>query len=336
MRRDSKEMSNLFVSEKAELHAHLNGCIPQEKIKELVQKHNVEIPPDFDINKDLQILEPVNSLLEYFKPWLVLKRLPVGKECLAEMVDAAIGTLAEDNITYVEFRNSPFNICGINNISIDETVEWLIETLSQASTNYGVEAHLVISLSRYNFDLEKASELLDAMRSKNEDGMIVGVDLSGDENAPITEEVAKFFRTAKHELGLGVTMHAGETGNLENIRWAVEECHADRLAHALAAAKCQRTLEVLTQKDICLEISLISNLRTGAVKTLESHPVLTFIKDGVPFVLCSDNPQVHDSTLSDEYNLFDSLTSRRDLLESMFSTQKKYCFSRENSNHEAD
>lgn len=322
--------------EKAELHAHLNGCIPPDKIRELIRKHNVEIPPDFDIDRDLQILEPVSSLLEYFKPWLVLKRLPVGKACLAEMVDAAVGTLAEDSVTYVEFRNSPFNICEINNISIDEALEWLIETLSQSSERYAVKANLVVSLSRYNMDIKKAWQLLNAIKTYKRDGVIVGVDLSGDESSPITSEIAKFYRSAKDDLGLGVTIHAGEMGNLENIRWAIEECDADRLAHALAAAECKRTLDILSKNDICLEISLISNLRTGAVKTLASHPVLSFIAHGVPFVLCSDNPQVHDSSLSEEYALFNKLTSRHDLLESMYSRQRKYCFSSGSGDNERD
>ena len=77
----------MFALEKAELHVHLCGCIPPQKIKELVRKYNVTIPSDFDITRDLQVLKPVDSICKYFKPWSVLKLLPVGKKCLAEMVD---------------------------------------------------------------------------------------------------------------------------------------------------------------------------------------------------------------------------------------------------------
>jgi adenosine deaminase len=312
--------------ERAELHAHLSGCIPPHKIRELVRKYNVAIPPDFDITRDLQVLKPVNSLPDYFKPWLVLKRLPVGKECLAEMVDAAVETLAQDGVTYVEFRKCLFNICEINNISLDEGVEWLSETLSQSSERHAIKANLVVSLQRSDFDLRKTRQLLSALKSRKKEGVIVGVDLCGDEDAPIEAGIAKFYRSAKDDLGLGVTIHAGEVGSLEHIRWAIEECHADRLGHALAAGRCPRTLEILRQKDICVEISLISNLRTGAIRTLALHPIFTFIRSKVPFVLCSDNPEVHHSRLSDEYALFNSLTSRHDLLKAMFSTQKRYCF----------
>lgn len=316
----------MFHMEKAELHVHLNGCVPPQKIRELVRRHNVEIPHDFDITRDLQVLKPVDSLLEYFKPWLVLRRLPVGKECLAEMVDAAVGTLAQDGVTYVEFRKSPFNISEINNISIDESLEWLTETLFESSQKYKVKANLVVSLSREDLDLKKIQRLANALKLRKNGGVIVGVDLSGDESIPINAEVAKFYRIAKDDFGLGVSIHAGETGSLEHIKWAIEECNADRLGHALAAGGCKRTLEVLRERDICLEVSLISNLRTGAVKTLALHPVLSFIDNCVPFVLSSDNPQLQKSSLSDEYALFNRLTSRQDLLESMFSTQTTYCF----------
>jgi len=334
VKKESEEYSNFVNLEKAELHAHLNGCIPKDKILDLVQKHDVKIPPDFDIDQDLQILKPVGSLVEYFKPWLVLKLLPVGKECLIQMVDAAVEALSADSITYVEFRNSPFNICEINDISIAQSLDWLIEALCRSSEKYGVKSNLIVSLSRYNFDLTKSWELFDAIRSKNESKVIVGVDLSGDENCHIPGEVSRFFRSAKDELGMGITIHAGETGHLENIKWAIDECQADRLSHALAAAKCEKTLDIIKKNNICLEISLISNLRTGAVKKLKLHPVITFIEHRIPFVLCSDNPNVHGSSLSDEYQLFFDLTARRDLIDSMFSVQRKYCFDRGNRVYE--
>ena len=316
----------IFDMQKAELHAHLNGCIPPQKTRDLVRKYSVHIPPGFDITRDLQVLKPVDSLSAYFKPWLILKHLPVGKECLAQMVDAAVETLVEDNVTYVEFRKSPFNICEINNISIDRALGWLSETLHQSSERHGIKANLIVSLSRDEFDSAKSTQLLRALKSCRRDGLVVGVDLSGDESIPIGPEVADFYRSAKDDLGLGVTIHAGETGGLDHIQWAVEECHADRIGHGLAAGACPRMLELLRRRDVCLEVSLISNLRTGIVRTPRAHPVMNFIASGVPFVLTSDNPQVHGSKLSDEYALFSAVTCREDLLSAMFLTQNAYSF----------
>jgi adenosine deaminase len=85
-------------------------------------------------------------------------------------------------------------------------------------------------------------------------------------------------------------------------------------------------MEWVSESDICLEISLISNLRTGVIQDLQEHPILTFVDSGVPFVLRADNPQVHEASLSKEYELFYALTGRKDLIESMFEKQIKYSF----------
>jgi len=323
---DEKARAGFESYEKGELHAHLNGCIPPEVTKELVVRHGVEVPEDFDIELDLQILEPVSSLVEYFKPWLLLKRLPIGKECLLRMVDAAVETTRRDGVKYVEFRNSPFNICEINNVGLEEALEWLIEGLRASSLKHGVDAKLVVSLSRHNLELEKARKLLNAIRSRDCERLIVGVDMSGDENAEINDEVTRFFRRAKEDLGLGVSIHAGETGVAENILWAVDECGADRVGHALAAANSRKIMDRLREKNVCVEVSMISNLRTGSVKCIDEHPVTVFIENEVPFVLCSDNPQVHRSSLSDEYALFSKLTARLDLIETMYGRQMEFCF----------
>lgn len=68
------------------------------------------------------------------------------------------------------------------------------------------------------------------------------------------------------------------------------------------------------------------NLITGRLQSLETHPVHSFIEASVPFVLCTDNPQVHGVSLSDEYRLFVSATDRHDLIEGMYGTQMKYAF----------
>jgi|SRR5579863_5041800 len=306
---------------KAELHAHLNGCVPSHVISELVDLHHVVIPDGFKLPDDLIIAAPVKSLLEYFRPWNVFKRLPIGKTCLATMVDEALRSLAKDGIVYAELRNSPYNISELNNISLDESLLWLAETVEQSSARHGIEGRIVISFSRFRFDIERAQDLLSAIKRTNSSRRIVGLDLSGNEADPINPEVAHLFRRAKDEMGLHVTIHAGEVGGVHNVLWAIDDCKADRIGHALAAATEIRLLDLLAARRICVEVCLTSNLRTGSVQRLEDHAVHHFIAHGVPFVLCADNPAVHQLSLSDEYHLFLETTGREDLLLDMFATQ---------------
>jgi len=315
---------------KADLHAHLNGCIPPNIVASLVEKYEIDLPDGFSKEKlveDLRVIKPVSSFPEYFRPWLVLKRLPKGKACLREMINAALGNLKKDNITYAELRNSPFNISEINSISLEDTLSWLIEEIAIASSRYQFMAKLIISFSRFRFDLRRANELMQAVKLVN-DGTIVGFDLSGNEDECIPFEACEIFRRAKDDLGLSVSIHAGETGKLENILWAINDCKADRIAHATAATKAPNTLEDIRDRNICVEVCLTSNYLSGLVKDLHEHPVTTFIENNIPFVLCSDNPQTNNSNLSDEYSKFIDITGRRDLIAEMYNTQLRYSFSK--------
>jgi adenosine deaminase len=311
---------------KWDLHAHLNGCIRPRTIRSLVAKNGVEIPDGFDIERDLRVTLPVVTLTEYFKPWEVLKKLPVGRSCLKEMVADCVDVLASDGVEYVELRNSPFNICQINDISLEEALVWLTEAVRQSSEQSGITALLVLSISRYENDPQRGFELLKAIKNVDSRDVIVGLDLSGDENVLAHAETANVFRKAKDDLGLGVSIHAGETGIAENIIWAVQDCGADRVGHGIAAAGNSRALKVLKDHDVCVEVCLKSNLLTGGVKQIEKHPVVDFIENDIPFVLCSDNPQVHDHPLSAEFALFEETFGRREILMKMREVATRYAF----------
>jgi aminodeoxyfutalosine deaminase len=59
----------------------------------------------------------------------------------------------------------------------------------------------------------------------------------------------------------------------------------------------------LREKNIPLEICITSNVRTGAIATLEDHPVRRLFDAGVPIILNTDDPALFDCTLPGEYRL---------------------------------
>ena len=54
---------------------------------------------------------------------------------------------------------------------------------------------------------------------------------------------------------------------------------------------------------ITLEVCLSSNLQTGAVDSLDEHPLRRFLDAGIPVTLATDNPTVSATTLTQEYLL---------------------------------
>jgi adenosine deaminase len=120
--------------EKAELHAHLAGCIPTYAAQDLLRQFQIELPDGFALERDLSVAEPVPSWRDYFKPWLALGKLPQGRACLAQMFRLALGALAVDGVVYAELRHSPFKVVRINEVSFEVALRWAIEALEEAQT----------------------------------------------------------------------------------------------------------------------------------------------------------------------------------------------------------
>ncbi|MDG5814172.1 hypothetical protein QA601_03715 [Chitinispirillales bacterium ANBcel5] len=311
---------------KADLHVHLNGLVSNHVFKKLLQPYKGELPEWFNIDNDMTLNRNVSSLTEYLKPWYGFKLLPRNEKEFEIMVNSAIENLSLDNVVYAEIRNSPFNIASLFSSNLENVLNLLCDKFQESSEIYKIDARLIVSLSRYKLTFEKAHALFDAIKKVNRPDIIVGIDISGNEDEAIDNSIANLVKKAKDNIGIGVTIHAGETGKIENIEWAINECNADRISHACALPMDSKLAETIVEKDICVECCIFSNIFSGAVFKADRHPVKYFLDNQIPFVICSDNPSVHNKTLTDEYNLFIELTKNSNYLEKMFSVAKDYSF----------
>ena len=62
-------------------------------------------------------------------------------------------------------------------------------------------------------------------------------------------------------------------------------------------------MQHLRDQAIPLEVSITSNVLTGAVASLDAHPVRRLYDAGVPITLNTDDPAIFATTLSSEYEL---------------------------------
>jgi adenosine deaminase len=258
-------MSQSAATPKAELHAHLNGCVPFDAVARLA-----EMPMTRD---EYVIRKPVASLAAYFAPWTISRYLANSATKTAELVGAVAAAFAADAVTYAELRNSVRHLADLNGITWTDSIGWLLDAFDAAAEDSGLDLRLIVTLTREHFTLDGALSMLDAMREHAGHARLVGIDLAGDESLRIPLEASRVFRQAKDELGLGVTIHAGEIpGTAENVMWAIEECNADRVGHALASASDDRVMNALIETDTCVEVCITSNLMTSSVEQLTEHP----------------------------------------------------------------
>lgn len=320
-------MENIISEmEKGELHVHLNGLVSSGLVRKLLENNIIDIPQGFDLEKDLNVIKPTNSLSSYLKPWDLLRFIPKSRDDLTLIVFDAFENLSKSNVGFVELRNSVIYIALLNNVNVDVAMAWLLEDISRASIFYNIKAGLILTVTRGEHSLEQLRSLLSAYIKLGKPDCIIGLDLAGNEDISVSGALAYEFVRAKIKFGLKVTIHAGETGNFENIVIAVNNFKADRIGHGTAAIKSKATLDLLRERDICVEVCPISNRLTNAVGVSEPHPVIEFINSEVPFVICSDNPSIHRSSITQDYIEFYRETKSSIHIKQMLKMQKKYTF----------
>jgi aminodeoxyfutalosine deaminase len=129
----------------------------------------------------------------------------------------------------------------------------------------------------------------------------VSFGIGGDEAGGPALELRAAFAYAK-DAGLRLTAHAGETAGPESIRAAID-IGAERIGHGIRAIDDADLMRRLREEQIPLEICITSNLKTGAVGSLTSHPVKRLFDAGIPITLNTDDPGVFETDLAREFGL---------------------------------
>jgi adenosine deaminase len=90
----------------------------------------------------------------------------------------------------------------------------------------------------------------------------------------------------------------------------------DRIGHGTRAYEDETLLNYLAEKRIPLEMCPISNVKTGVVHSIESHPIRRYYDLGIIVTVNSDDPKMFGNSLADEYKMLETKLgfSRSDIL----------------------
>ncbi|NVD99178.1 adenosine deaminase [Massilia sp. BJB1822] len=165
------------------------------------------------------------------------------------------------------------------------------------------------------------SQMVGAFEAATLEKKIVGVNIVGAENFNVSMrdysmhmQMFKFLKTKYPKVK--VALHAGELamgmvppeGLKFHIAEAVHVAGANRIGHGMDIAHENNALSVMKamrERGIPVEVNLTSNEFILGIKG-EAHPINLYRKQGVPFVISTDDAGVTRHTLSSEYVLFAS------------------------------
>src|SRR5262249_36234683 len=128
------------------------------------------------------------------------------------------------------------------------------------------------------------------------------------------EDYAAPLRRAR-DLGLGGPVHAGEGRPPQEIRVAVESLLADRIGHGTTLLDDPAVVDLVLARGVVIEACITSNLHTGAIAALSSHPLPRWLSLGVRATVCTDNTLLSVTSASEEHRHAAALPGMRaDLL----------------------
>jgi aminodeoxyfutalosine deaminase len=92
-----------------------------------------------------------------------------------------------------------------------------------------------------------------------------------------------------------------------SVRGALDALGADRVRHGIRAVEDASLVDELRDRALVLDVCPISNLRTGAVGSLDEHPLRRLAAAGVLCSVSTDDPAMFDTDLTRDYEAAASL-----------------------------
>ncbi|AJY76103.1 adenosine deaminase [Paenibacillus beijingensis] len=286
---------------KIELHCHLDGCVRPQTVAEISEREGIELSADSldELTSWMRVPPSCTSLVEY------LKRFELPLQCMQTpyALERIARELAEDaayeNVKYMEVRFAP-HLHTRQGMTAAEVIASVGAGLAAAEKNADIIVRMIVICMRHH-SVELNMEAVRAAAQFLSKG-VVGVDLAGDEANYPPELHESVFQLAD-ELGIPVTIHAGEAGGANNIRTAVERLHARRIGHGVRLYEDAEVAQLLRERNVPLEMCVTSNVQTKAVDSFEKHPIRLYLNRGIGVTVNTDNRTVSDTDLTKEYNL---------------------------------
>jgi aminodeoxyfutalosine deaminase len=270
---------------RAELHVHLEGSIGAETL--------MAIDPSLT-REEIQAHLTCSSFPEFLQGYIWVSKKLEKPEHYALATRHLLDSLARQGVTYAEITLS----AGVV-LWKQQDLAAVYDAVWRESERSSVQTFWILDAIR-QFGPEKGMEVAEFAVSRRDQGTIA-YGIGGDEVRGPAHWFRDVFAYAR-DGGLHLVCHAGETAGPESVLGALA-IGAERIGHGIAAAQSPALMAQLRKDNIPLEVCISSNVCTGAVASLEEHPVRRLYDAGVPITIHTDDPAFFQTTLTREYEL---------------------------------
>jgi adenosine deaminase len=295
---------------RAELHTHLGAAVDPPILWSIAHRQGILLPTkdywEFEAMVTMGARARNQGLDEmHNRVYRWTELIQSSPEAMAESVSSVIGGgYRKCNLTLQELRFNPMFRNRKGERDLDHIILAATTGLHHTMIEYPqVRAGLILMMDRRLSPRENSIIVEKAIRYQPFG--VVGIDLAGPDRARFSmRPIVRLFERAR-AAGLGVTVHAGETGDVEELRYVIREIRPDRIGHGLALARDPALAREAAQQGITIELCPTSNLKNGMVRDLRQFGriVKAFLKFGVRFTINTDGPEMYRTNVYKEQEL---------------------------------
>ncbi len=291
------------------LHEHLDGVLKPKTVIELARSAKYDqLPTEEPEELARWFHQGANqgSLPKYLEGFAHTIAVMQTEEALERVAYEQAEDLSRDGVVYFETRFAPI-FHTRKGLSHQQVVSAVLKGLERGRKDFGISSGLIICAMR---SMDVSLEMAELAVDFRERG-VVGFDLAGEEGGyPPKKHVEAFHYIQRQNFN--ITIHAGEGFGKESIWQAIQYCGAHRIGHgtrliddiAVAdgkAVKLGALAQYVLDKRIPLEICLLSNVHTGAARSLSEHPFKILYQEKFRVTLNTDNRLMSDTTMTKEF-----------------------------------
>ena len=286
---------------KTEIHCHLEGAIRTSTIIDVAKQYGLKLPA-----YDVEALDPHIKVLDQLKDLdAVLRAFRIAQNSIAsiDVVERiaweCFQDAAKQNIKLFEVRFSPDFAFSGHNVDWDAGLKAILRAKKRAQEKFGMAIGL-IAISSRAMGMTSCEKTVDwAIQHKD---VIHAFDLAdGERTHPIKQFVGPVLRAKK--AGLKITIHSGEDTDGQAVIDTICAVEPDRIGHGVRIIHDKKAIDLVKARGVTLELNPWSNYLTNAVKKIEDHPLKKLFDLGVKVTINSDDPEVLETNLNNEYRI---------------------------------
>ncbi|MFN2119157.1 MAG: adenosine deaminase [Anaerolineales bacterium] len=286
---------------KTELHCHLEGAIRTETLIDVSRQYGLPLPA-FDVeelNRHVKVLEQWRDLHAVLEAFTIAQNSLAAPAVVERIAWELFEDSARQNIHLFEVRFSPDWAFTPNGLDWDAALEGILRARQRAAQQFDMAIGLIAITSR-----SRGSESCDrtvswAIRHSDH---IVGIDLADSERDFPLQDFLSNIRRAR-DAGLKVTIHTGEDTPASFVVDTIRLAEPDRIGHGIHVIDDPAAVDLIKERGLTLEVNPWSNYLTSSVPRIEDHPLKRLFDLGVRVTVNSDDPEVLETNLNNEYRI---------------------------------